>query len=285
MYKYLKFILIISIVGIIFSCNKTKSTNTSDNISGKEKDISIETNNDDSKTDSAKRENTATAIYAIKQVPVLCYHRIENGRNDDYTVSPDAFAAQMQILVDSGYHSILPDQLYDYLVYNEKLPEKPVMITFDDSREEHALIAAPELEKRGMKGVFFIMTITFNKKNYMSTDQIVSLAKRGHVIALHSWDHTKATKYVNDSILKVNIIQPKKKLEELIGMPVNYFAYPYGITNEQTCNIMKQFFKISFILSTKQDPERPLQSVRRMIVPSGWTPQGLLRAMNKTFNR
>ncbi|HRG03876.1 MAG TPA: hypothetical protein PLN75_06880, partial [Paludibacteraceae bacterium] len=40
------------------------------------------------KTNAEIQPNTAAEIYAKKQVPVLCYHRIENGRNDEYTVSP-----------------------------------------------------------------------------------------------------------------------------------------------------------------------------------------------------
>lgn len=276
-----KTLLIISLfaASIVFvGCAKPSNTSKKENdstelISDANNEVSVE-----------KTQNSAAEIYTKKQVPVLCYHRIENGRNDEYTVTPATFDAHMKVLADSGYHTINPDQYYDYLVYNKELPTKPVMITFDDSRVEHATIAAPVMEKYGFRGVFFIMTITYNKKNYMSTDQIAGLAKAGHAIGLHSWDHTRATKYDNDSILKENIIEPRKKLEEIIGQPVDYFAYPYGLTNEMATKKMNDFFKISFILSTKQDSIYPLQTVRRMIAPE-WKPQSLLHAMNKTFNR
>lgn len=261
-----------------FSCSKPSKAAESEN------DSIQSLTNADNGISGEERQNSAAEIYAKKQVPVLCYHRIENGRNDDYTVTPATFDAHMKVLSDSGYHSISPDQYYDYLVYNKELPAKPVMITFDDSRVEHSTIAAPVMEKYGFRGVFFIMTITYNKKNYMTTEQIAGLAKAGHTIGLHSWDHTKATKYDNDSILKENIIDPRKKLEEIIGLPVNYFAYPYGLTNDMSTKRMNDFFKISFILSTKQDSIYPLQTVRRMIAPE-WKPQSLLHAMNKTFNR
>ena len=237
------------------------------------------------KEDTSVTKNTVSEIYEKPQVPVLCYHRIENGRNDEYTVSPAAFGAQMQLLKDSGYNSINPDQLYDYLVYNKTLPEKPFMITFDDSRVEHSTIAAPEMEKRGFHGVFFIMTITYNKKNYMTTDQIADLAKKGHTIGLHSWDHTMSTKYLSDTVWKTQIVDPKKKLEGITGKNVEYFAYPYGITNHEASKKMNEYFKLSFILSTKRDSIEPLQTVRRMIVPSGWTPNGMLKAMHSTFGQ
>ena len=86
-------------------------------------------------TDVARQVmNTAAQIYAKPEVPVLCYHRIEDGKKSEYNVSPATFSSHMKILADSGYHSILPAQLYDYLVYNKTLPEKPFLITFDDSR-------------------------------------------------------------------------------------------------------------------------------------------------------
>lgn len=226
--------------------------------------------------------NTPAQIMAKPQVPVICYHRIENGRNDEYTVSPVSFNNQIKALADSGFHSISPDQLYDYLVYNKSLPEKPFMITFDDSRVEHAEIAAPVLEKYNFRGVFFIMTITYNKKNYMTTDQIAALAKAGHTVGLHSWDHTMVTKYDSIQDWQKQVVEPKKKLETITGKPVAYFAYPYGICNHKSAQEMSKYMKLAFILSTKRDSLQPLHTVRRMIVPE-WTPQGMIRAMKKTF--
>lgn len=230
------------------------------------------------------KPNTRSEVYQKKQVPVLCYHRIEEGRNDEYTVTPATFKKHMQALVDSAYQSISPEQYYNYLVYNEELPEKPIIISFDDARKEQATIAAPIMEELGLRGTFFIMTITYNKKNYMSTDQIVALAEGGHTIGFHTWDHTKATKFGNDSILRQNLIEPKQKLETIIGQSVDYFAYPYGLTDARTNEQMEDHFKMSFILSTAQDSIHPLQSVRRMIACE-WSPQGLIIAMERTFSR
>ena len=53
----------------------------------------------------------AATIIARPQVPVLCYHHIKDGKpTNDYTVNTDIFRQQMQMLADSGYHSILPEQ-------------------------------------------------------------------------------------------------------------------------------------------------------------------------------
>lgn len=264
-------------LAVILSCNNTDTkVETSDsltqNVSAYGDTVAVQ----------ERKMNSPEEIMAKKQVPVLCYHRIENGRKDEYTVSPAAFDAQMKILSDSGYTSVSPEQLYNYLAYNETLPEKPVIITFDDSRVEHSTIAAPVMEKYGHRGAFFIMTITYNKKNYMTKEQIAELAQKGHTVGLHTWDHHMVTKY-NDSDWVKQIVDPQKYLAEITQKPVEYFAYPFGISDHKSAVELDKHMKLSFILSTKRDSTMPLQMVRRMIVPYGWTPQGMLKAMNSTF--
>ncbi len=226
--------------------------------------------------------NTPAEILQKAEVPVLCYHRISESAKGDYSVSPATFEAHMKVLADSGFRSVLPDQLYDYLVFNNPLPEKPVMISFDDSRTEHFTVAAPIMEKYGFRGAFFIMTITYNKKNYMSTEQIKELAEKGHTIGLHSWDHTMATKYKGETDWQQQVVNPKAKLEGIMGKPVDYWAYPNGVYDHQAATELGRYFKLSFILSNKRDSIQPLQTVRRMIVPE-LTPQGLLKSMKRTF--
>jgi peptidoglycan/xylan/chitin deacetylase (PgdA/CDA1 family) len=156
------------------------------------------------------------------------------------------------------------------------------MITFDDSRIEHYQIAGPVLEKNGFRGVFFIMMITLNKKNYMSADQIAQLAKNGHIVGLHSYDHVMVTKYKNADDWKKELTDPKKKLEKIINQPVEYWAYPDGIYNHQSAEELSKYFKISFSLATPRDTQLPLQSVRRMIVTER-SPENLLVSMRRTF--
>ena len=233
---------------------------------------------------SKQAANIPAQILEKPQVPVLCYHRISDGKKNDYTVSQTAFAAHMKALADSGYHAISPAQLYDYLVYSKALPAKPVMITFDDSRAEHFAIAAPVMEKYGFRGAFFIMTITYNKKNYMTKEQIASLAKAGHTVGLHTWDHTMVTKYSDSTDWQKEVVEPKAKLEKIVGMPVEYFAYPNGVFNHKSAEELSKYFKLSFSLSTKRDSLLPLQTVRRIIVPE-CSAQRLLSSMQHSFGK
>lgn len=232
-----------------------------------------------------------SAILSKKEVPVLCYHRIRDILASDsenmktYSVTPAAFAAQMKALHDNGFQTILPNQLYDYLAHDEPLPAKPVLITFDDTREEQFSLGAAEMDKYGFKAAFFIMTVSINRPGYMSKDQIKKLSDGGHVIAAHTWDHSMVTKY-SGADWDTQLIKPQKQLEAIIGKPVIYFAYPFGLWNRPAVpEIKSRGYQLAFILSSKRDSIEPLYTIRRMLVPGTWSTPGMLKAMESTFNK
>jgi hypothetical protein len=238
-----------------------------------------------------KSANDLVAILSKRQVPILCYHHIREAKPGDsenmksYSVSPSSFASQMKALSDSGFSSILPDQLYDYLVNNAELPSKPVMITFDDTDGEQYSIGATEMQKYGFKGVFFIMTVAINRPRYMTKEQIKNLSDSGHVIAAHTWDHHMVTKYQGTD-WDIQFSNPKKLLETITGKPMKYFAYPFGLWNKAAIpELEDRGYQMAFILSTKRDSTEPLHTIRRMIVPGTWSTNGMLNAMRATFNK
>ena len=220
------------------------------------------TNNDDrtyTPDPPKKQPADLQTILSRKEVPVLCYHNIRNFRPGEsermksYTVTPQAFAEQMKALSDSGFHTILPEQLYDYLLYGADLPAKPIMITFDDTDAEQYSIGATEMNKYGFKGVYFIMTIALNRPRYMSNDQLKALSESGHIIAAHTWDHHMVTKYAAADFDE-QLVKPKQKLEALVNKPVEYFAYPFGLWNPAAISEIKsRDYKLAFILSSKRD--------------------------------
>lgn len=240
--------------------------------------------------DSVATVADAATILAKKEVPVLCYHHIREAKPGQsetfksYSVSPAQFAQFVKALKDSGYQTILPDQLYNYLAHNGPLPEKPVMLTFDDTDEEQFSIAWQEMKKYGFKGVFFVMTVSINRPRYMTTAQLKELSDNGNAVESHTWDHHMVTKYQGEDWQK-QLIQPKKKIEEITGKSATYFAYPFGLWNRAAFpELEKAGYKMAFSLSGKRDSTQPLYTVRRMIVPTQWSTQGVFSAMKKTFH-
>ena len=243
----------------------------------------------------ANAQGNTAAIMARKQVPVVCYHQIRDWRPTDSKTSKDyiipiaAFKQHMKMLADSGYHTILPDQLYAYLTKGTPLPSKPIMLTFDDTDLDQFEVARPEMKKYGFKGVFFIMTVSLGRPHYMSKEQVKQLSDEGNVIAAHTWDHHMVSKYKHDPNPKkddwvIQIDKPVKKLEDITGKKMDYFAYPFGIWNKASLvELRKHGFKMAFQLADKRDPSDPLMTVRRILDSGYWTTKTFSNSVRHSF--
>lgn len=241
----------------------------------------------------ANKIANAAAILTRPQVPILCYHQIRDWRakdsqsSKDYIIPVESFREQMQMLADSGYHTVLPDQLYAYLTTGAALPSKPVMLTFDDGDLDQYETALPILDKHGFKGAFFIMTVAIGrrgKQHYMDKAQIKDLSDRGHMIGAHTWDHHNVKKYQGDD-WKIQVEEPKTELEAIIGKPVRYFAYPFGLWNKPALpEIQKRGYVAAFTLADKRDDSMPLFTVRRIIAGGQWKAKTMYRNMIESFD-
>ena len=284
--KNLKFVFIL-FLGYLMSCNaKSENEKTT---------IIIDKNATSLLNDTTSLKPATTAeILARKEVPVLCYHQIrdwqasDGKRAKDDIIAPDKFKEHIKMLADSGYNSILPDQLYDYLVYNKALPLKPIMFTFDDTDLDQFTVAAPTLKKYGFKGVYFVMTVAIGKKGriaYMNKAQIKQLSDEGNTIASHTYDHKNFAQFSAED-WETQIVKPTKTLADITGKKIEYFAYPYGVTKPTTIHKLKDYgFKAAFILSTKRDENYPLYTIRRIIDPGTYTAKNLYNSINKSFNK
>lgn len=232
-------------------------------------------------------------ILARPQVPILCYHQVRNWKptdgkvGKDYIVEIQNFKDQMKMLADSGYHTILPDQLYAYLNTGAPLPSKPIMLTFDDTDLDQFTIVNPTLKKLGYKAVYFIMTVSIGKKgkfvDYMSADQIKTLSDEGNVIGSHTYDHKNFKKYAGKD-WEEQLDKPTKRLEEITGKKITEFAYPFGLWNaEGIPELKKRGFRMAFQLATKRDEKDPLFTIRRIIASGYWSPKTLSNSIKNSF--
>jgi peptidoglycan/xylan/chitin deacetylase (PgdA/CDA1 family) len=219
------------------------------------------------------------------QIPVLCYHNItENGEKEDLLwIGKDQFYEQLKMLHDSGYHTILPGQLYNYLVKGTPLPSKPIMLTFDDSHKAHFSIAWPIMQHFGFKGVFFIMTVCIGKKHYLSAQEIKALSENGNVIGCHTFDHPVMNHLKGDEWEK-EINMPTHELERITGHKVQYFAYPYGAWNDTAVVELKdRGVKAAFQLTGRMSQDNPLYTIRRMMVSGRWSGEEMQKRFLMVF--
>jgi peptidoglycan/xylan/chitin deacetylase (PgdA/CDA1 family) len=228
------------------------------------------------------------AVAARSDVPVLCYHQIRAPTPADgaparpFIVSPAVFAGQMRALAQAGYRTITGEQLVAHAARGAPLPPKPVLLTFDDATEGQFTHALPVLERHGFVATFFVMTVVLDKPGWLTRAQVRALDRAGMTIGAHTWDHHAVVQYRGGD-WHAQLDAPRDELAAIVGHPVGLFAYPYGRWSAEAFgHLAAAAFTGAFQLSGPLDPQHPLWTLRRVIVPpiSG---RELLAAMRQSF--
>jgi peptidoglycan/xylan/chitin deacetylase (PgdA/CDA1 family) len=164
-------------------------------------------------------------------VPIILYHRIGKSPIDSqYYVPPEKFEEQMKLLHDWEYTVIPIETLVNAIEKGADLPPRPVIITFDDGDISVYETAFPILQKYGLTGVVYIVNNYMGTEGYMSAEQIKELVAAGWEVGSHSRSHRDLTK-LEPAIQRAEIVEAREVLQEALGVPVQTFAYPFGIMN------------------------------------------------------
>jgi peptidoglycan/xylan/chitin deacetylase (PgdA/CDA1 family) len=167
-------------------------------------------------------------------MPILVYHHVVPGVASGSTmtrslfVTPDAFEQQLKYLKDNRYQSVSFDDLADCVEYGVALPDRPVILTFDDGWENQFTYGFPLLQKYGFTGTFFVVTGYLDFQNFMTSEQLKTMVAAGMTIGDHSRTHPALPTIGSSQRLQDEIAGSKAWLEERLGVPVTTFAYPYG---------------------------------------------------------
>ncbi len=145
----------------------------------------------------------------------------------------------MRYLVRAGYQPIPLCDLIYHLTLGVPLPEKPIILTFDDGYEDNYTNAYPLLKKYGFVGTFFIVTEPVDKgrAGYMSWAQIEIMSTNGMEIGAHSYTHLDLRDKSVDYIVW-QAVGSKEAIEARIQQPVRFFSYPSGGYDEQVVNVL-----------------------------------------------
>lgn len=192
------------------------------------------------------------------QVPILMYHHLSEDVTNSEMVSPTQFEAQIRALSEAGYTGVSFDELQAYVLRGEPLPEKPVVITFDDGYRSNYTLAYPILQKYNMKAAIFVIGVSLGKDHYKDTDYAITphfgaaeaaeMAASGLVsIQSHTYDMHQWLPYETGSAVRENILplpgegeeayvqtltedftRSRVQLESATGQPVDVLAYPAG---------------------------------------------------------
>jgi peptidoglycan/xylan/chitin deacetylase (PgdA/CDA1 family) len=168
-------------------------------------------------------------------VPILMYHYVSTPPPDadqyrvNLSVEPAMFRQHLQYLKDNGYTTI---SLYEFdaaLMYGTPLPEKPVILTFDDGYIDHYITVFPLLKEFGMTATFFIITDTadHNSANYMTWGQINEMAAAGMSIESHTKTHSELRGRSYD-FLVYEILGSLESISAHVNSKAQMFCFPVG---------------------------------------------------------
>lgn len=177
----------------------------------------------------------STAAFADGEVTVLCYHTFL-GKEKLYTdFSPEEFDAQMEAITRLGYRFVSLEDIRRGTVTGSK----NILITIDDGNHSIRTIYDSVFVKRGIRPVLFLYpAIILGKVKYaLRQDDLLRYKALGASFGGHGYNHL----FVNEKLYQKDprgfsreIVLCKKRNEEILGVPVTAYAYPFGVFSDIT---------------------------------------------------
>lgn len=207
-------------------------------------------------------------------IPIIMYHHIENDENifNEFMVTSDKFESDMRDIKELGYESITYQELYDFVNNGGDLPEKPIILTFDDGYESNYTYGFPVLKDLNLKATIAIVGNMVGKDMYkgkqafkhFTYEQAKEMYDSGLIdIQSHTYDLHDISSRVGikrkegeneDEYIKVikdDLTKSINELHDSVGNKQFVFTYPYGAYDYLTEKIVKE---LGFEITVTTDP-------------------------------
>lgn len=186
-----------------------------------------------------------TAVSPLR-VPVLMYHEIADAAAtpSGLAVSPDVFARQLSYLNDAGFNTVTAGALSAILAGGAgNLPERTVVLTFDDGYGDFYGNALPLLRKHGFTGTVFQTTDLVGKagaaKRMLNWQELAEAEQSGIEIGAHTCTHPQLDQ-LRESRMREELHVSKSLLEDNLGLKVPGLAYPYGYSSANVRRVARE---------------------------------------------
>lgn len=195
-------------------------------------------------------------------VPVLTYHRFSQDRRSEMTICETRFEEQMDFLKNNGYSVITMEQFLDFLDFKAQIPEKAVVLTFDDGWRSFYDIAYPILQKHRFPATLFIYPDFIGAGNALSWGQLKELTENNMEIHSQSLTHRDLTALKEKESfqeyfksLNREILESKQLIEKRLDRKCTCFAYPYGASNKLVIALVKKHgYRAAFTVRRGSNP-------------------------------
>jgi peptidoglycan/xylan/chitin deacetylase (PgdA/CDA1 family) len=207
---------------------------------------------------------TPTAGLAGVPLPILMYHNVQpdGARRGDYIVSASQLEGDLRYLQETGRSTVVIADLIAYVREGTPLPERPVMLTFDDGQLSNTAYAVPLLEKYGMRAVFSVVGSYIERAEaeqdpnpayaYMTWADIRFLAESGvaeiqnHSYNLHQDSPRRGvTRMRGEALasyrqtLEADLGKMQFLLQTQAGVSAACFTYPYGFSCDESEDVLR----------------------------------------------
>jgi peptidoglycan/xylan/chitin deacetylase (PgdA/CDA1 family) len=180
----------------------------------------------------------------LARVPIIMYHDILPQKEVFFDVTPKEFEEHLRLIRKSGLNPISLNQLITHLSTGLPLPEKPILLTFDDGYGGHYKFVYPLLKKYGYPGVFSIYTSKIGDntgRSHVSWEQLQEMSADPLItIAAHSVTHPPDLRSLPEAKLQMEVIESKRLLEAKLGIPIYYFTYPAGKYDARVAKVLRE---------------------------------------------
>ena len=235
------------------------------------------------------------------KVPILLYHNItsDDSTGDLANISAKDFENHMKAIVNAGYDVI---KLSDYIAYvrgEKTLPDKPLVITFDDGYLSNYEIAYPILKRLQIPATIFVVTGTVGERvedgkvnnSHFSWVQALEMQQSGLIdIESHTLSHVDLSKMSKSDIQK-ELRMSKFMIEKYLGKTCEVIAFPYGGYDEKLVPLAELAgYRVEVLVDDRlsSDPSYAnvkwdgLHSIKRLTVIGGTTGAQLLQMIKNT---
>lgn len=188
----------------------------------------------------------AAGCNPARGVPIFLWHAVGEGSPQDlYDVPAAEFEDELRTLERFGVTTVSLDQLIDARTGGAPLPERAVVLTFDDARACLRTAAMPLLLAHKMSAEVFVVTSWTGEDDahrhvveddtgrhpYLTWPELAEMVQSGAFrVQSHSVTHRHPSKLSREE-LAAEIVDSRRILTERLGVPVNFFAYPLGASS------------------------------------------------------
>lgn len=175
-------------------------------------------------------------------VIILEYHMVCDNPDEDgkkYNVTPAEFREQLTYLKENGYETI---SMRDFMLAKKdkfELPQKPIILTFDDGYKNNLEVMLPILEEFSMKATVYIITNEIGEDDMLSYEDLFKMQERGIELGSHTANHLPLTSLPLEK--QAEEIKLSKLMLEWKGLNTIYtFSYPNGAYDENLPKILEE---------------------------------------------